>query len=264
MGQRLENAQRLYLEAIRDGDAAAAIARYAGDRYTQHSTPVRDGPEGFVEFFDDFLQRNPIRDIQILRAFEDGQYVFLHVLQDLNHGEFRYVTADIFDTDDNAKLIEPLGHHRRTQRQHRRRPHPDRRPDRGRRPRPPPTPTKRSSRASSKTSCAPATPTGSPSSSPSNLIQHSQRHGEGIEGWRALLDSDATPAEATRYTEVHRVIGSGNFVASTIECEPRRHRPRRHRPSSASRTARSSSTGTWAKRSNPRTPGSTAASSRST
>mgnify|MGYP000577485430 CR=1 FL=1 len=106
MGIRLDNARALYLEAIRDGNAAEAIEKYSGSRYTQHSTPVKDGKEGFVEFFADFHRRNPVRDIQIVRSFEDGRYVFLHVVQTLNNGEFRYVTADIFDTDDDGKLIE--------------------------------------------------------------------------------------------------------------------------------------------------------------
>lgn len=106
MGKRLENAKSLYLEAIRDGNAAEAIHKYAGERYTQHSTPVKDGKDGFIEFFADFLSRNPVRDIEIVRGFEDGPFVFLHVVQSLNNGEFRYVTADIFETDDNAKMIE--------------------------------------------------------------------------------------------------------------------------------------------------------------
>ena len=106
MGEALENAKALYLEAIRDGNYAEAISAYSGERYRQHSTPVRDGKEGFIEFFAGFVERNPIRDIKILRAFQDRQYVFLHVLQDLNNGEYRYVTADIFDTDEASKLIE--------------------------------------------------------------------------------------------------------------------------------------------------------------
>lgn len=106
MGQALDNAKALYLTAIRDGDYRSAIHTYSGDRYTQHSTPVGDGQEGFIEFFAGFVERNPIRDIEIVRGFQDGRHVFLHVLQNLNDGEFRYVTADIFDTDDNSKLIE--------------------------------------------------------------------------------------------------------------------------------------------------------------
>lgn len=106
MGIRTDNATSLYLEAIRDGNYIEAITTYAGERYTQHSTPVKDGPDGFIEFFADFVERNPVRDIEIVRSWEDGKYVFLHVVQILNDGEFRYVTADIFDTDDQGRLIE--------------------------------------------------------------------------------------------------------------------------------------------------------------
>ena len=106
MGQRLANAHAIYLEGIRDGNYVEAINKYSGTRYIQHSTPVKDGREGFIEFFADFIERNPIRDIEIIRSFEDGRYVFVHALQDLNNGESGYVTADIFDTDDDGKLIE--------------------------------------------------------------------------------------------------------------------------------------------------------------
>ncbi|MEM7323930.1 MAG: nuclear transport factor 2 family protein [Actinomycetota bacterium] len=106
MSAKLENAKSLYLEGIRDGNARQAIEAYTGDRYTQHSTGVADGKEGFVAFFEPFLERNPVRDIQIIRAIEDGQYVFLHVFQNINDGEARWVTTDFFDTDENDKIIE--------------------------------------------------------------------------------------------------------------------------------------------------------------
>lgn len=106
MATPLENAKSLYMEGIRDGDYRAAIERYAADPYTQHSTPVRDGKQGFIEFFEDFIARNPERDIKIVRSFQDGQYVFLQAHQVLNGGEFQYVTADIFDSDESARLIE--------------------------------------------------------------------------------------------------------------------------------------------------------------
>ncbi len=106
MGQRLDNATGLYLEGIRDGNATEAITKYVGSRYTQHSAGVKDGPEGFIEFFQDFVKRNPQRHIEIVRSFEDGSYVFLHAEQRLNDGEFKYVTADILETDDDAKMIE--------------------------------------------------------------------------------------------------------------------------------------------------------------
>lgn len=106
MNRKLANAQALYLEGIRDGNVREAIEAYTGDRYTQHSTGVADGPEGFVAFFEPFIERNPVRDIRILRSIVDGNHVFLHVFQDINNGEAMWVTTDLFDTDDDNKIIE--------------------------------------------------------------------------------------------------------------------------------------------------------------
>lgn len=104
--KKLANARGLYMEGIRDGRAAEALDKYTGSRYTQHSTGVADGKEGFLEFFLPFLERNPVRDIQVVRSIVDGPLVFLHVHQNLNDGDAFYVTADIFDTDADDKIIE--------------------------------------------------------------------------------------------------------------------------------------------------------------
>ncbi len=106
MSAKIDNVTRLYLEGIRDGRPREAVTRYTGDRYTQHSTGVRDGVEGFVEFFEEFIARNPTRDIQIVRALEDGPNVFVHAYQSLNDGEAQWVTMDFFDTDAEDKIIE--------------------------------------------------------------------------------------------------------------------------------------------------------------
>ena len=106
MNSRLDNAKALYLEGIRDGNARAAVEKYTGARYTQHSTGVADGVEGFVAFFEPFIENNPVRDIQIVRGFEDGQHVFIHAYQSLNNGEAEWVTTDFFDTDDAGLIIE--------------------------------------------------------------------------------------------------------------------------------------------------------------
>ncbi len=106
MSQKLENAKKLYLEGIRNGKVREAVTKYTGDRYTQHSTGVADGVEGFVAFFEPFVNRCPQRDIRIVRCWEDGNYVFVHVYQNINNGEAQWVTADIFDTDENDKIVE--------------------------------------------------------------------------------------------------------------------------------------------------------------
>lgn len=106
MGRKLDNAIGLYMEGIRDGNAREAIFKFTGSRYTQHSTGVADGVEGFLAFFEPFLERCPERDIRVVRAIEDGPYAFCHVSQSLNGGESRWVTTDLFDTDADDKIIE--------------------------------------------------------------------------------------------------------------------------------------------------------------
>ena len=105
MSQKLENAKNLYLEGIRDGKIEV-IKQYTGDRYTQHSTGVADGTQGFIDFFEGFLQRTKNRDIRVIRTIEDGNFVFVHVYQDLDKGTAKWVTTDLFDTDQNDKIVE--------------------------------------------------------------------------------------------------------------------------------------------------------------
>ena len=62
--------------------------------------------KGFVAFFEPFVERSPDRDIRVVRSLVDGNYVFVHVYQDINNGEAKWVTTDLFDTDDNDKIVE--------------------------------------------------------------------------------------------------------------------------------------------------------------
>lgn len=107
MTAKLANATALYMEGIRDGNIRQPVETYTGDRYTQHSTGVRDGVEGFVEFFEPFVERNPERAIQVVRGWEDGRDFFVHAHQPLNGGENEWVTADFFDTDDTDRIDAP-------------------------------------------------------------------------------------------------------------------------------------------------------------
>jgi predicted SnoaL-like aldol condensation-catalyzing enzyme len=106
MGQGLENVRRIYLEGIAGGRVREAVTAYTGDRYTQHSTGVGDGVEGFLAFFEPFLERNPKRDIEIVRIFEDGPWVFCSAHQSLNDGEAQWVTMDLFYTDSDGLILE--------------------------------------------------------------------------------------------------------------------------------------------------------------
>ena len=105
MSQKLENAKKLYLEGIRDGKMEV-VKKYSGDRYTQHSTGVADGAQGFIDFFKGFIERTNDRDIRIIRTIEDGNFVFVQVYQDIDNGDAKWITTDMFDTDENDKLVE--------------------------------------------------------------------------------------------------------------------------------------------------------------
>ncbi len=106
MGQGLENVRRIYLEGIAGGNAREAVHAYTGHRYTQHSTGVGDGAEGFLAFFEPFVARNPKREIEIVRIFEDGPWVFCSAYQSLNDGAAKWVTMDMFYTDADGLILE--------------------------------------------------------------------------------------------------------------------------------------------------------------
>lgn len=106
MGKGLENVKRIYLEGIAGGNAREAVLKYTGHRYTQHSTGVGNGAEGFLAFFEPFVERNPKRDIEIIRMLEDGPWVFCNAYQSLNDGAAEWVTMDMFYTDPDGLILE--------------------------------------------------------------------------------------------------------------------------------------------------------------
>lgn len=106
MGQGLENVRAIYLEGIAGGNAREAVLKCTGHRYTQHSTGVADGAEGFLAFFEPFVASNPKREIEIKRIFEDGPWVFCTAYQSLNDGAAQWVTMDLFYTDSEGLILE--------------------------------------------------------------------------------------------------------------------------------------------------------------
>ncbi|WP_417414425.1 hypothetical protein [Hoeflea sp.] len=106
MGKGLDNVRDIYLDGIAGGNIREAVTKNTGHRYTQHSTGVADGVEGFLAFFEPFVQRNPKREIEIVRIFEDGPWVFCNAFQSLNDGAAKWVTMDMFYTDPDGLILE--------------------------------------------------------------------------------------------------------------------------------------------------------------
>lgn len=218
MTVRMDNALGLYLDGIRDGNALEALDRYVGDRYTQHSTGVADGKEGFLAFFEPFLARNPDRQIEVVRAIEDGQYVFLHVAQTLG-GTTRWVTADLFDTDEDGRIVEhwdtisaggrisPSGHTQtdgatevidldRTE----------------------------ENKRTVARFIADVLQGGQAHRiaefiSPDRYTQHNPDVADGIEGFGQFAAGLSAQGKSLTYSKVHRLIGQGNFVVTLSEVD---------------------------------------------
>ncbi|MEV6315406.1 nuclear transport factor 2 family protein [Streptomyces sp. NPDC051776] len=218
MTAKLDSALGLYLEGIRDGRVQQALDRYVGDRYIQHSTGVADGKEGFLAFFERFLDRNPQREIEVVRAIEDGPYVFLHVCQTLG-GSTRWVTADLFDTDENDRLVEhwdtivaggvttPSGHSQTDGE--------TRITDRERT-------EENKARVSEFISVVlqgGETERIGEFVSADSYVQHSPQVADGIEGFTDFMAGLAAEGKAMTYGKVHRLIGQGNFVVTLSEVD---------------------------------------------
>lgn len=106
MGKGLDRVRDIYLDGIAGGNARAAVLRNTGHRYTQHSTGVGDGAEGFLAFFEPFVARNPKREIEIIRILEDGPWVVCNAYQSLNDAAAKWITMDLFYTDAEGLILE--------------------------------------------------------------------------------------------------------------------------------------------------------------
>jgi predicted SnoaL-like aldol condensation-catalyzing enzyme len=214
-GVRATNARGLYLEGIRDGHPEQALARYTGARYTQHSTGVRDGREGFLEFFAPFLAAHPQREITLHRSITDGRYVFVHVSQRLDGGAANWVTMDLFDTDADGRIVEHWDVIAALQ--------------------PEPNPAGRTQvdgateitdlhlTEANKDVVRRLLTEGLAKDPTSDLaqfisgdtyLQHNPEAPDGLDGLQRMVEGGRATGETLYYERVHRLVGQGNFVAA--------------------------------------------------
>ncbi len=205
---------RIYLDGIGGGRIHEAFDAHTGDHYTQHSTGVRDGKAGFIEFFEPFIAAHPQREITLVRTIVDGRYVFVHAAQELDGGASRWVTTDLFEVDGNERIVEhwdviaamqgsnPSG---RTQID-------------GATEMIDPQLTEDNKDVVRRllTEAFSETPTAEPGDfiSAEQYLQHNTNAPDGLEALLGYLDAGRASGQAMHYERVHRVVGQGNFVAA--------------------------------------------------
>ena len=89
---------RALLKGIETGDAAA-VAVVNPDKYIQHNPQTHEGSEGLAALFKRLSKSSP--RVNIVRAFEDGDYVFAHTEYDF---ATRRIGFEVFRFEDDLAV----------------------------------------------------------------------------------------------------------------------------------------------------------------
>jgi len=198
------------IESIESGEPGP-VAYINSDKYIQHNLMVADGLAGFVEVMAQLPEGSA--KACVVRAFQDGDYVFLHTEYDffgrkVGFDIFRFESGQIVEHWDNLQALAPKNPSGRTQLDG------------------PTTVTDLDktevNKALVKGFVQDVLMGGNPGKiteyiTPDNYTQHNSAVSDGLAGLGAALQAMADAGTPMVYTANHMVLGEGNFVLTVSE-----------------------------------------------
>lgn len=94
-----------FYKASYEGNPKNAIEAYVGKEYIQHNPDVKDGTQGFIDYFERMQREYPAKSIDFVRCIAEGNMVALHTHQTWP-GNDEYITMDFFRFDEKGKICE--------------------------------------------------------------------------------------------------------------------------------------------------------------
>ena len=112
LARNKQTVHEFYDLSFNQSKPAEAIARYAGATYIQHNAEVKDGKQGFIDYFNAMGKRygsdGKGKRVEFKRTLAEGDLVTVHCQHTFRewHGETVWAGIDIFRLDAEGKIVE--------------------------------------------------------------------------------------------------------------------------------------------------------------
>ncbi len=105
MNEKMKNSAIEFYKMAFEGNPAKAVELYVGAEYIQHNPTVKNGMEGFIEYFERMHKEYPNKSVKFIRTISENDLVALHTHQIWPEND-EYVTMDFFRFDIDGKIVE--------------------------------------------------------------------------------------------------------------------------------------------------------------